>query len=92
MPEKKNKAINRAGHSLHGWVGSASVIHDITRVKPYSIRELCYLYEICDKTLKKWMEPFADELGDRIGRYYSVNQVEIIFSKLGVPYRIGETQ
>jgi len=59
-------------------------------VKPYMIRELCALYGVTDKVFRKWLKPFKDQIGERLGRYYTVSQVETIFNKLGVPYMIGE--
>ena len=55
------------------------------RLKPYSVKEFCCIYEITDKTFRKWLMPFSKEIGTRNGRYYSVIQARIIFSKLGVP-------
>ena len=57
-------------------------------VKPYTVKELCALYETSFKTFKKWLRPFQELLGVRVGWYYSVRQVEVIFYKLGVPYRV----
>jgi len=54
-------------------------------VKHYSTKELARFYGVCDKTLLKWMKPFADNIGERQGRYYTVAQVKIIFEKLGEP-------
>lgn len=54
-------------------------------VKPYSFKELCVLYGISGKTLVKWLRPFKNEIGEKIGRYYNVLQVQTIFNKLGVP-------
>ena len=59
-------------------------------VKPYNVQELCFLYGTSIKTFKKWLSPFELLLGSRIGRYYSVLQVEIIFLNLGIPYHIKE--
>ena len=55
-------------------------------VKPYSFKELCVLYDISGKTLLKWLKPFKNEIGERVGRYYNVLQVQTIFKRLGVPY------
>ncbi len=57
-------------------------------VKSYSAKELCLLYGITYKTLYKWLAPFNKNIGNRKGRFYSPQQVEIIFKKLGVPYEI----
>jgi transposase-like protein len=60
----------------------------LTEVKPYSIKELALLYGVCDKTLKKWLKPFAETIGTKQGRYYNVAQVSIIFDKLGLPITV----
>jgi hypothetical protein len=54
-------------------------------VEPYSLTELSKIYNVCIRTMKKWMEPFAEEIGTKRGRYYTVVQVKIIFQKLGLP-------
>ena len=54
-------------------------------MKHYSTKELAQFYGVCDKTLLKWMRPFADDIGQKQGRYYTVAQVRIIFEKLGLP-------
>ena len=58
------------------------------QLKPYSLRELAKLYTICDRTMKKWIKPFEQEVGEKNGRYYTVSQVKIIFDKLGLPSEI----
>ncbi|MFC4262329.1 hypothetical protein ACFOWM_05545 [Ferruginibacter yonginensis] len=56
-----------------------------TSIKPSSPVDLAKLYGVCDKTFKKWLKPFEAAIGERIGRYYSIAQVRIIFEKLGEP-------
>lgn len=58
------------------------------QLRAYSVPELACLYQVCDRTFKKWVKPFADEIGPRAGRLYNVNQVKIIFSRLGMPETI----
>jgi len=60
----------------------------VTDIKPYTVKELAAINNVCDKTFKKWLQPFADEIGEKRGWYYNVNQVRIIFEKLGLPYKI----
>ena len=55
-------------------------------VKAYSIAELAVLYDVCPRTLNKWMKPFKAEIGDRMGRFFTVHQVKVIFDKLDVPH------
>lgn len=60
----------------------------ITRVilvKTYSVKEVAGLYGISGKTLKKWLAPFENEIGERIGYFYNPRQVRVIFEKLGPP-------
>lgn len=67
-----------------------SAITEVKEIKPYSTKELSRIYGVCDKTLLKWMKPFTDEIGQKQGRFFTVAQVEIIFNKLGMPYKIKE--
>jgi transposase-like protein len=62
--------------------------HPVTpyMVKPYTVSELCKIYGVSARTFKKWLKPFQKNIGKRNGRYYSVLQVEIIISMLGLPH------
>ena len=51
----------------------------------YSAPQLARLYQISARTFKKWIKPFAAEIGPLNGRLFNVNQVKVIFSKLGMP-------
>jgi hypothetical protein len=59
-------------------------------VKPYTLTQLAGQYGVCTRTFKGWLNPFAEELGGKIGRFYSVKQVEIIYDNLGFPYTFRE--
>lgn len=65
-------------------------INLVTEIRPYSAKELAGIYGVCDKTLMKWMKPFAQNIGEKQGRYFTVAQVKIIFEKLGVPCKIKD--
>jgi hypothetical protein len=54
-------------------------------VKPYTMKELCQIYNVSDKTMRKWLTPFSDKIGKRQGHIYNVAQVFTIFTHLGVP-------
>lgn len=54
-------------------------------VKPYTMKELCEIYQVSDKTMRKWLLPFSEQIGKRQGHIYNVAQVDVIFAKLGVP-------
>lgn len=56
--------------------------------QPYTTDELAMLYGITSKTFLKWIEPFKNEIGQKIGWYFNVRQVNIIFEKLGRPEKL----
>ena len=62
----------------------------IREVKPYTPKELSEYYGVSDKTFKKWLSPFAIQIGQKNGRYYTVAQVRVIFEKIGIPGSIDE--
>ena len=55
-------------------------------VKPYTAKELAALYEVSDKTFRKWINQFEDEIGHKTGIYFTIRQVRIIFDRLDVPH------
>jgi hypothetical protein len=56
-------------------------------LKVHTLKEIATMYGVSDRTLKKWLIPFDDKIGKKVGWYYSVNQVKIIFQSLGLPNR-----
>ena len=64
-----------------------SVVQKI-QIKTYSVKEVAVLYGISRKTLRKWLIPFAKEIGKRKGHLYNPKQMVVIFDKLGIPGEI----
>ena len=58
------------------------------QLKAYSLKELSGLYGCSAKTIKTWLAPLKNEVGPRVGRFYTPKQIKIIFEKLGVPFII----
>ncbi len=56
--------------------------------KNYKLKELAILYEVDPKTFRRWIQPFKAEIGERIGHYYSIPQVKIIFKRLDIPNKL----
>lgn len=54
-------------------------------LKPYTVKELSILYGIHKTTMLRWLEPFTEDIGRRVGRFYTIKQVKTIFDKLGTP-------
>lgn len=55
-------------------------------VKPYTLTELSKIYGVCTRTLKKWINEFKNEVGEKKGRYYTIPQVKVIFQNLCFPH------
>jgi transposase len=55
------------------------------QLRAYSKTEIAELYKISMKGLSTWLAPLKEELGPRVGRFYSPKQVEIIFREYGIP-------
>jgi transcriptional regulator GlxA family with amidase domain len=55
------------------------------QIKPYTLKELAILYGVDSRTFKTWLEPFKKDIGQKIGRYYMIAQVKVIFEKLDLP-------
>ncbi len=55
------------------------------RVKAYSTKEIASLYNVSGRTLTRWLVPFAGEIGQRRGHYFTPKQTKIIFEKIGLP-------
>jgi len=51
----------------------------------YSTIEIAKFYEVNERTLKRWLSLYEDEIGQKIGYFYTPKQVRIIFEKLGMP-------
>jgi hypothetical protein len=61
-----------------------STTSEIT-VKAYTTKELAALYGISSKTIKTWLQPYTQMIGEKRGRYYTTLQVRLIFEKIGLP-------
>lgn len=55
------------------------------RLRPQTNVQLAQLYGVHPKTFHRWLEPFKEQIGERTGYYYSINQVRIILKCLGLP-------
>lgn len=50
--------------------------------KAMTLKELADRWNVSIPTVRKWLKPFAEEIGPRVGSLYSPHQVKIILSKL----------
>ena len=54
-------------------------------IRPYTVKELAALYGVSTKTLRTWMTPHKEAIGERVSRYFTALQIQIIFERLGLP-------
>jgi DNA-directed RNA polymerase specialized sigma24 family protein len=54
-------------------------------IKPLNYKQLAAIYDVTHRTLKSWLEPFMEEIGELRGRTFTLKQVRIIYDKLGDP-------
>jgi hypothetical protein len=59
-------------------------------IKARNLKELSAIYNISSRTLKKWLHPFEEEIGQRVGYFYTITQVKKIFALLGLPGVLNE--
>jgi hypothetical protein len=63
-----------------------SLIKRIIALKPYTTKDLMVIYNVRSyKTWNRWIKPIKDKIGIRIGYYYSIPQVKMIFDLLELP-------
>jgi len=58
---------------------------DKIRIRSYSVKEVANLYGVSGKILKKWLDDYENEIGDRKGHFYNPRQMKVIFDRLGAP-------
>lgn len=54
-------------------------------VKCYTHQDLMYHYGVAWSTLQKWIKPFEKQIGPKVGHFYTIKQIRIIFENLGHP-------
>jgi hypothetical protein len=59
----------------------------IAEIRPYSTKELAALYQVDEKTFRKWIKVYEIPV-EKKGYHYMIPAVIIIFERLGYPKRI----
>lgn len=85
---QKNPLLNCFIHPLTS--RAMKITRDAIEVKPYSITELAAIYNMTRKTINKWLKPHESVIGKRIGRYYTVKQVVLIFELIELPGKVED--
>lgn len=53
-----------------------------TNCKPMTVNDFALRWGVSCRTVRKWLKPFASEIGPKVGNIYNSRQVAIILSKL----------
>lgn len=54
-------------------------------VRPCNLKELAEQYSVSTKTLRTWLEPHVEKIGERRSRYFTARQMKIIYECIGEP-------
>ena len=54
-------------------------------LKPSTKKDLADLYEMKTRAFYSLFKPYEKTIGEKLGRYYSPRQVELVFDCLGLP-------
>lgn len=57
-------------------------------IKPYHLKDLAVIFDVNSQTLRRWMSKYETELGPKIGKYYSIPQVECLIRYIGLPQKL----
>ena len=60
-------------------------------IRPYTVKELCFMYGASRNTFKKWLIVYVPGLTVRCGNYYTSLQVEMIVVGIGLPNKAAKT-
>ena len=60
-------------------------IMSASEIKPQTTKELAQAYGVSNRTMIKWLTPFQDRIGQRMGHTYTPKQVSVIYEALGLP-------
>jgi hypothetical protein len=54
-------------------------------VKPYTTKEMAAIYQVSPKTFNRWVTRIRTDVGEKNGRFFTINQVKTILDKIGLP-------
>ncbi len=54
-------------------------------IKPMNTKELAALYEVSDYVFTTWLELIKEKLGPKVGRTWTIKQIEIMYEHFGTP-------
>lgn len=63
---------------------------NLTNCKKYkqrakTLKDLAIEYGVSEDVFRNWIRPFKDEIGKRVGFFYTPKQIRIIYERLDPP-------
>ncbi|MEP7374715.1 MAG: hypothetical protein ABI675_15070 [Chitinophagaceae bacterium] len=58
-------------------------------IKPYRLKDLAAIFDVRENTLKRWMSVHKEELNKNGRQYYTVQQVQLMIEKFGLPQKLN---
>ena len=54
-------------------------------IKPYQLQHLGEIYEVHPRTVRRWIDKLAPQIGRKKVKYYTIEEVVIIVNAIGLP-------
>lgn len=57
-------------------------------IKPYRLKDLAAIYDVCTRTMRRWINKLTPEIGPKKVKYFTIEQVTAIVNAVGVPQKL----
>jgi hypothetical protein len=57
-------------------------------IRPYRLKDLAEIYDVCGRTVRRWINERLPEMGPKNSKYFTVNEVTAIINAIGLPKKI----
>lgn len=61
-------------------------------IRPYRLKDLAEVYNVCGRTVRRWINKLIPEIGPKHSKYFTVNEVVKIVNAIGLPQKKVNTK
>ena len=54
-------------------------------IKPYQLHHLAEIYDVHPRTVRRWIDKLAPQIGRKKVKYFTIEEVVIIVNAIGLP-------
>ena len=54
-------------------------------IKPYQLQHLAEIYDVHPRTVRRWIDKLAPQIGRKKVKYFTIEEVVIIVNAIGLP-------